>query len=58
MYKTSMKGKDLHFVGCSFVDDKDLIQSGKTGDKTEVLSCRMQAEMDTWEGGLRTTGGD
>jgi hypothetical protein len=27
MYKTSIEGKELHFVGYSFVDDTDIIQS-------------------------------
>jgi hypothetical protein len=28
MYQTSIEGKELHFVGYSFVDDTDIIQSG------------------------------
>jgi hypothetical protein len=28
MYKTTIEGKDLHFVGYSFIDDTDIIQSG------------------------------
>jgi hypothetical protein len=28
MYKTSIEGKELKFVGYSFVDDTDIIQSG------------------------------
>jgi hypothetical protein len=31
MYKTSIKGKDLHFVGYSLVDDMYIIQSGQPG---------------------------
>jgi hypothetical protein len=27
MYKTIIEGKELHFVGYSFVDDTDIIQS-------------------------------
>jgi hypothetical protein len=31
MYKTSIKGKQIHFVGYSFFDDTGIIQSGKSG---------------------------
>jgi hypothetical protein len=57
MYKTSIKGKQLHFVGYSFVDDTDIIQSGQPGEPFQVLATRMQAAMDTWEGRLQATGG-
>jgi hypothetical protein len=57
MYKTSIKGKQLHCVGYSFVDDTDIIQSGQPGGPFQVLATRMQSAMDTWEGGLRATGG-
>jgi hypothetical protein len=57
MYKTSIEGKQLHFVGYSFVDDTAIIKSGQPGEHFQVLSTRMQAAMDTWEGGLRATGG-
>jgi hypothetical protein len=57
MYKTSIEGKYLHFVGNSLIDDTDLIQSGKSGEEMEVLACHMQSVMGTWEGGLRATGG-
>jgi hypothetical protein len=57
MYKTRIEGKQLHFVGYRFVDDTDIIQSGQPGEPFQVLSMRIQAAMDTWEGGLRATGG-
>jgi hypothetical protein len=57
MYKTSIEGKKLHFVGYSFVDDTDIIQYGQPGEPFQLLVMRMQAIMDTWEGGLRDTGG-
>jgi hypothetical protein len=57
MYKTSIEGKQLHFVGYSFVDDTDIIQSGQPGETFQVLDTRMQAAMYTWGGGLRATGG-
>jgi hypothetical protein len=57
MYKTSIEGKQLHCVGYSFFDDTDIIQSGQPGEPFQVLTTRMQADMDTWEGGLWATGG-
>jgi hypothetical protein len=57
MYKTSIEGKQLHFVGYSFFDDTDIIQPGQPGGTFKVLAMCMQAAMDTWEGGLRATGG-
>jgi hypothetical protein len=56
MYKTSIEGKQLNFVGYSFVYDTDITQSGQPGEPFQVLALRMQADMDTWEGGLRNTG--
>jgi hypothetical protein len=57
MYKTIIDGKQLHFVGCSFVDDTDIIRSSQPGEPFQVLATRMQAAMDTWEGGLLAIGG-
>jgi hypothetical protein len=49
MNKTSIKVKQLHFMGYNFVDDTDIIQSGKPGEPFQVLAMRMQAAMDTLE---------
>jgi hypothetical protein len=57
MYKTSIEGKQLHFVDYSFVDDTDIFQSGQPGEPFQVLVTRMQEAMDIWEGGLRATRG-
>jgi hypothetical protein len=57
MYTTSIEGKELHFMGYSFVDDTDIIKPGQPGESFQVMSTGMQAAMDTWEGGLRATGG-
>jgi hypothetical protein len=57
MYKMSIEGKQIHFVGYSFVDDNDIIQSGQPGGAFQVLDMRMQAAMDTREGVLWATGG-
>jgi hypothetical protein len=50
MYKTSIEGKQLNFVGYSFVYDTDIIQSGQPGEPFQLMTTRMQAAMDTWEG--------
>jgi hypothetical protein len=58
MYKTSIKGKELHFMGYGFIDETDIIQSGQPGGGAfQVLATHMKAAMDTWKGGLRATGG-
>jgi hypothetical protein len=57
MYKTSIEGKELHFVVYRLVDDTDIIQSGQPGVPLQVLATLMQADMDTWEGRLWITGG-
>ena len=47
-----------HFVGCSFVDDTDLVYSSfNSEDSLEDLAPIMQQAINTWEGGLRATGG-
>jgi hypothetical protein len=42
MCKTSIRGKGLHFVGYSFVDNTDMIQSGQP---FQVLATHMQASI-------------
>jgi hypothetical protein len=39
MYKTSIEGKQLHFVGYSFVDDTDIIQSVQPGETFKYWPC-------------------
>jgi hypothetical protein len=41
MYKTSMQGKRLHFMGYRFVDDINIIQSGQPGEPFQVMATRM-----------------
>jgi hypothetical protein len=48
MYMTRIEGKQLHFVGYSFVDYTDIIQSGQPWEPFQVLVMRMQATMYTW----------
>jgi hypothetical protein len=55
MYKTSIQGKELHFVGYRFVDDTYIIQSFQPGETFQVLATRMQSAMYIREGGLRAT---
>jgi hypothetical protein len=57
MYKRSIERKQLHFLGYIFVDDTAIIQSGQPGEPFQVLATRLQATMDTREGGLWDTGG-
>ena len=48
----------IQFVGCSFVDDTDLVCTSFDSDDTlEDLHPQMQRAINTWEGGLRATGG-
>jgi hypothetical protein len=49
MYKTSIEGKQLHFVGYNFVDDTDIIQSGQPGESFQVLATRIQAAIDYYK---------
>jgi hypothetical protein len=57
MYKTSIEGEQLYFMGYILVDDTDIIPFGQPGEPLQVLATRMQAAMDTWQGELRATGG-
>jgi hypothetical protein len=45
----------LSFVGYSFVDNTDLLQSN--GDNSTNTVIRLQEAIDTWEGVLKATGG-
>jgi hypothetical protein len=45
----------LNFVGYSFVDDNDIVQSD--GDDSLSTAIKLQRAVDTWEGGLKVTGG-
>lgn len=41
----------VHFVGYSFVDDTDLIQTAREGKKSEAVAKTLQESINTWEGG-------
>jgi hypothetical protein len=44
----------IHFVGYSFLDDNDNVQSD--GSFAEATVHKLQQAVDTWEGGLKVTG--
>ena len=48
----------IRFVGYSFVDDTDLIQTARNSHDQEVdVAADMQRALNTWEGAIRSTGG-
>jgi hypothetical protein len=57
-YQTSLSAQVIRFVGYAFVDDTDLVQTGKDGSETglEILE-QMQAGVNLWEGIIDATGG-
>jgi hypothetical protein len=57
-FRTSIMDDKIQLVGYVFVDDTDLVQTGKTGQETaqEVL-VQMQAGIDLWGGLIKATGG-
>jgi len=57
-FKLAISGASVSFVGYSFVDDTDLVQTGPSllSTSQEVLPL-MQAVLSLWEQGLRATGG-
>ena len=57
-FKTAITGKDLKFVGFSFVDDTDQVQTGEyAGESSTSIVEKMQLAVDEWEGGITATGG-
>jgi hypothetical protein len=38
MHNTSIEGKQLYFVGYSFIYDTDIIQSGQPGEHFQVMA--------------------
>jgi len=57
-FKASISGNKIHFVGYSFVDDTDLIQTGPTITTSESDTLLlMQVALDLWNQGLSATGG-
>jgi hypothetical protein len=57
-FKTSLSGQDIRIVGYAFVDDTDLIQTGRNSHTTGEEVCQdMQKALNLWEGLIRATGG-
>ena len=55
---TPLTKEKISFVGCSFVDDTDLVLSSFDSEQTlDDITPLMQSAINTWEGGLRATGG-
>ena len=57
---TIISKDDFCFVCYTFVDDNDVVHScldTYTSDDTTKLVSEMQQAVDTWEGGLRASGG-
>ena len=57
--RTVISGNEFSFVCYTFVDDSDVVHSTMDGtdDDTSELVQEMQEVVDTWEGGLRASGG-
>jgi hypothetical protein len=58
-FKMPTTQTDIHFVGYLFIDDTDLVIQTPHNDKESVhnVISGIQLSMNTWEGGLRATGG-
>jgi len=57
-FKLAVSRNQVSFVGYSFVNDTDLIQTGPTITSTDLeVIPLMQAALTLWEQGLRATGG-
>jgi hypothetical protein len=50
-----ISNKDIDFIGYSFVDDNDILQSD--GSSPADTTIQLQQAVDTWEGVLKCTGG-
>jgi hypothetical protein len=56
--RTVISGEEFSFVCYTFVDDSDVVHSSYNQDPdTSDLVGEMQQVVDTWEGGLRASGG-
>jgi hypothetical protein len=57
--RTVISGDSFSFVCYTFVDDSDVVHSSIDNDSedTDALVQEMQEVLDTWEGGLRASGG-
>ena len=56
-FQTALSNHMIRIVGYAFVDDTDLIQMAKDGQKFVEVNVEMQKAMDLWEGLIKNTGG-
>jgi hypothetical protein len=57
-FKTPISHVNIRFAGYAFINDTDLIQTTYNPEETvHDIIAGIQLSMDTWEGGLRATGG-
>ena len=56
-FQTALSNHLIRIVGYAFVDDTDLIQTAKDGQKFVEVNVEMQKAMDLWEGLIKNTGG-
>jgi hypothetical protein len=58
IFKLAITGDNIHFVGFSFVDDTDQIETARSADEqAQKVIDKMQGGIDCWKGGIRATGG-
>jgi hypothetical protein len=51
-YQTCISNEELNFVGYSFVNNTNNIQSEQDTQDPTTVAQRMQSGMDRWEGGI------
>ena len=57
-FKAAIDGEQIRIAGYAFVDDTDLIQTGRTSDATaQEITKSMQEALQMWEGLVRASGG-
>ena len=57
-FSSPLSKEEVRFVGCSFVDDTDLLQTSPSlHDSVQQFQHKMQQAIDAWSTGLRATGG-
>jgi hypothetical protein len=57
-FKAAISGNAIRLVGYAFVDDTDLIQTGRSStDSSEYVFTQAQKALDRWEALIKATGG-
>jgi hypothetical protein len=57
-FQACISGEAIRFIGYSFVDNTDLIQTAKSTHDNELeVTSEMQRAINMWEGAIRATGG-